>query len=332
MVMRRLWSTGCGPLAGVVFMAALFIPGLLAAQSVHVSARVDSNSILIGDWLALHIEVAHPANATVVFPLLPDSLEGFEVVRRDPPVQKTTDQGILESSTFILTAFDSGMHVVPPLTVRYRTAGDTTQHAMDTPPIPVVVHGIRVDTTQEIRDVKPPLSVPLTLADILPYLIGTAVVAGLVWLYFYARARRKTGEPLIPEAPPRPANETALEALRALESERLWQRGKVKEYHSLLTDIIRFYIEKRFGVNAPEMTSGEVLDSDTVKTLPNDDREPLKEILTRADLVKFAKFQPRPEDHERSIRFAVSFVESTWNRAVQQDVSETPEEVNLPSV
>lgn len=327
--MGRLRSASRRLLPRLAFLVAPLIPGLLLAQSVRVSARVDSNNILIGDWLPLHIEVEHPANTTITFPSLPDSLEGFEVIRREPPTKKSTDRGILESSTYILTAFDSGMHVVPPFTVRYRTEGDTTEHAMDTPPIPVVVHGIRVDTTQEIKDVKPPLSLPLTLADILPYLIGTVLIAALVWLYLYVRARRRKGEPLIPEPPPRPANEVALEALRSLESERMWQRGKVKEFYSRLADIIRVYIEKRFGVAALELTSDEILSSGAIKALPADDRELLKEILTRADLVKFAKFQPAPEDHERSIRLAVSFVESTWNRAAQAPRSDTPEEVNL---
>jgi hypothetical protein len=293
----------------LVFTAAFLFPDLLEAQSVHVSARVDSNAILIGDWLPLHIEVEHPAATTVIFPSLPDSLEGFEVVRRDPPTRQSTERGILETATFIMTAFDSGMHVVPPLTVRYTTEGDTAKHAIDTPPI----------------------SVPLTLADLLPYLIGAAVIGGLIWLYLYVRARRKRGEPLIPEAPPRPADEVALEALRALESERLWQRGKVKEYYSQLTDIIRLYIEKRFTVPALESTSDEVLGSGPIRTLPADDRESLRDILTRADLVKFAKFQPLPEDHEKSQRLAVSFVGSTWSRRAEPMPSAAREEVNLPA-
>jgi hypothetical protein len=315
----------------VYLTVLVLLHGSLAAQSVRVTARVDSNNILIGDWLPLHIEVEHPAGTTVVFPVLPDSLEGFEVVRRDAPTKKTSGEMVLESSTFILTAFDSGMHVVPPFTVRYSTAADTAKQAMETQPLPIVVHGVAVDTSKEIMDVKPPISLPLTFADILPYLIGAAVLGALVWLYFYVRARRKKGASLIPEAPPRPANELALEALRALESERMWQRGKVKEYHSQLADIIRLYIERRFAVDALESTSDEVLASDPIKALPAGHPDMLKEILTRADLVKFAKFQPAQEEHEKSLRLAISFVESTWSRATQPVGSETPEEATLPT-
>jgi hypothetical protein len=314
-------------LAAVALLAA---SALTFAQSVHVSARVDSNVILIGDWLPYHIEVEHPANSTVIFPSLPDSLNGFEVVRRDPPVKKSTGGSVLESATFVLTAFDSGMHLVPPLTVQYTNAGDTTKHAMDTPPIPVVVHGMAVDTSKEIRDVKPPLTIPITLADLLPYIIGAAVAGGLIWLFIYVRSKRKRGESLIPQAPPRPANEVALERLRSLQSEQLWQRGKIKEYHSGVTDILRLYIEGRFGFAALESTSEEILTSGPIKSLPEDEREALREILTRADLVKFAKFQPVNEEHERSLRLAVSFVESTWSRMAQPVRSGTMEEESLP--
>ncbi|TLY28907.1 MAG: hypothetical protein E6K56_09215 [Ignavibacteria bacterium] len=310
----------------------------LLAQSVHVTARTDSNNILIGDWLALHIEVEHPAGTTILFPQLPDSIEGFEIVRRVPASKKSTDLGVMESATFIVTAFDSGMHVIPPLPVEYTSAGDSTKHSMETLPIPVYVRGIVIDTTKEIKDVKPPLSLPLTLADFLPYLIGIAAAGGLVWLYIYVRGKRRKGESILPEAPERPADELALEALRALESERLWQRGKIKEYHSQLTDILRLYIERRLGVAALELTSDEILSAAPIRLL-NNTREALKEILTRADLVKFAKYQPLPEEHETSLRLATGFVESSRVRegapARAQEVppatQETPEEMKVPS-
>jgi hypothetical protein len=122
----------------------------------------------------------------------------------------------------------------------------------------------------------------------------------------------------------------ALERLRSLQSEQLWQRGKIKEYHSGVTDILRLYIEGRFGFAALESTSEEILTSGPIKSLPEDEREALREILTRADLVKFAKFQPVNEEHERSLRLAVSFVESTWSRMAQPVRSGTMEEESLP--
>ena len=305
-----------------LLVTVLFIRSLTLAQDVQVTARVDSNNILVGDWLGLEIEVQHPEDVTVTLPSIKDSLVGFEIVKQNPPSIKKADGRVLEVFTYTLTAFDSGTHIIPPLPFHYTTRSDTAKRFVETSPIPVFVHGIAIDTTQDIKDVKPPLSVSISFAEILPYLIGVIGAGVLIWLFMYIRKKRKRGEPLIREAPPRPAHEVALEALRALEDERLWQRGKVKEYYTQLTDIVRVYIERRYSVMALEMITDEILGSGEIKALPKDVQEKLKEILVRSDLVKFAKFQPFPEENERSLSLAVSFVESTWRQAAPEPVAQ----------
>ncbi|MBI4548872.1 MAG: hypothetical protein HY707_12890 [Ignavibacteriae bacterium] len=305
-----------------VFPAVLLIQSLGYAQDVRATARVDSNNILIGDWLNLQIEVQHPEDVTVNPPSVKDSLIGFDIVKHETPAVKKVGDRVFETFKYTLTAFDSGMYVIPPLPFQYTTQGDTTKGIVETSPIPVFVHGVAIDTTKDIKDIKPPLSLSISFAEVLPYLIFVVSVGALIWLLMYIRKKRKRGEPLIPEAPLRPAHELALEALRALEAERLWQRGKVKEYHTRLTDIVRMYIERRFTVTAMEMTTDEIADSVQIKALSNEVSEKLEEVLIRADLVKFAKFQPLPEENERSFTLAVSFVESTWKQATTERVSQ----------
>ncbi|MBI1807840.1 MAG: hypothetical protein HYR76_12400 [Ignavibacteria bacterium] len=310
-----------------VLICCVFLAFVASSQEVRVTAKVDSNHILIGDWIKLHVEVEHLSNATVTLPSLPDSIEGFEIIQREAPTVKKSDRLVVESATFTLTAFDSGMHVIPPISVKYTLTGDTTKHTVESSPIPIMVRGVAVDTTKEIKDVKPPLSVPISFAEVLPYLIGILAVAGLVWLYYYIRRKKAMGESLLPEEPPRPAHEIALDALRSLRAEQLWQRGKVKEYYSQLTDVIRLYIEGRFDAMAMEMTSDEILASSPVSMLSRDIIEKLREILIRADLVKFAKFQPLPEEHESSMTLAFGFVESTWQKTSDSTVLEPVSEV-----
>ncbi len=249
---------------------------------------------------------------------MPDTLEGFEIVKREQPIEKQTDRLAIESMIFIMTSFDSGMHIVPPIPVQYSRSNDTTKYFVQTSPILIMVGGIAVDTTKDIKDIKPPLSVPITLADILPYIISIVGIGGIIWLVRYIIRKRKRGEPLIPEEPPRPANEVALEALRALESEKLWQRGKVKDYHSQITDIIRIYIERKYNISAMESTSDEILQSFTDVVIEEEAKDYLREILYRADLVKFAKFLPSAEENERSITLAFKFVEMTWKEQEQK--------------
>lgn len=307
----------------------VFLPSSLLAQDVTLTARVDSNNIRIGDWLTLHLEIQHSANALLRSPALTDSLHGLEVLRVDSLPKKISGENILESANFTLTAFDSGTFVVPPIAVIYTVAGDTTLHRAESAPIPVFVHGIDVDTSKEIKDIKPPISLSLSFAEIFPYLLAVVGAGVAGWLIYYIMKKRKRGESIIPEPPPRPAHEIALESLRSLEAEKLWQRGKAKEYHSHLTDIVRLYIERRFNVAAMEMITDEIMISSAIQHLDKPMSQSLKEILTLADLVKFAKLQPLAEENERSLLQSRSFVESTSGMNAEALNKPMPEEVKV---
>src|SRR5690606_8174161 len=100
----------------------------------------------------------------------------------------------------------------------------------------------------------------------------------------------KLPETIKPTAPPRPPHELALEQLALLSAQKLWQNGKTKAYYSELTNILREYIEARFGVTAMEQTTEEIIMA--MKRLPDFDTEKInaiRRVLFLADLVKFAK-------------------------------------------
>ena len=307
-------------LAGTGFVQA-------SAQEVHATARVDSNNIMIGDWLKVHLEVEHPANIPVKWPSISDSMQGIEVLQRDSVISKPSGSNVVESLNLTITGFDSGAYVIPPLSFEYSTPGDTVKKSAETSPIPVFIHTLAVDTTKDIKDIKPPLSLSIALAEILPYAIGTIIIALIFAACYYIIKRRSRGEPIIPEAPKRPAHEVALDALRSLESEHVWQRGLVKQYYSQLTDILRTYIEGRYGVMAMEMTTDEIMESHQVKGLTREVKDPLNELLVRADFVKFAKFQPTPQENEKGIAMAQMFVEQTWRQSEPAGAEPQPVEM-----
>jgi len=284
-----------------------------SSQVIRAEARVDSSHYLIGDWINLTVEVEHTGNVTLVWPQLTDSLKSLEVIRQSEPTVVQTGMRIFERKQWTLASYDSGLFIIPALSIPYTQTNDTTKRFVHTSPLFISVRSVPIDTTQDIKDIKPPLSVPLSLAEILPYLLALVGIGAIAWLAYVYLKKRKRGESILPPPPPRPAHEVALEALRILEAERLWQRGKVKEYHSRLTDILRTYIERRHGIMAMEMTTDETLKALTA-ALPQDGTpvlSTLEEILLRADLVKFARFQPLPEENERSMALARSFIEST---------------------
>jgi hypothetical protein len=102
--------------------------------------------------------------------------------------------------------------------------------------------------------------------------------------------------------------------LEKLRAKKLWQTGKIKDYHTELTDILRKYFEDRFHIMAMESTTAEILEDLEAKTLiAKENREVLSRILLMADLVKFAKYLPLPEEHDHSMEYAVDFINKTYS-------------------
>lgn len=301
----------------VVFLLAVGGAGMVRAQEVTATASVDTNAIKVGGQVNLRLELHHPANVNVEWPALTDSLQGIEIVQLGKPGRKVSTGDVVDTASLVITAFDSGTVAVPPLPFSYTTPGDTVRKTVFTQSISIFVQGVAVDTSQEIKEIKGPRSVPITWADVWPWLLGVIVVAGLGWLVMYILRKRRKGESIIPEAPRRPAHEIALDALRSLESEKMWQRGLVKEYHSKLTDILRMYIEQRYSVMALEMTTEEIMEGLKNAPISSDVRGQLKDILVRADFAKFAKFQPDPKENELSLTQGTAFVQATWRMPIQ---------------
>jgi hypothetical protein len=184
---------------------------------------------------------------------------------------------------------------------------------------------MRVDTAKALRDIKAPLKAPVTFAEILPYIgIGLLIVLIILAGIYYLRMRKQNKPVVRVKRPPEPAHRIALRELDQLKDEKLWQKNQVKEYYTRLTNIVRKYIEKRFGITALEQTSGEILDSFKKSgSIDNDLYGILEELLQLADLVKFAKSLPMPDENERNLNNAYTFVLRTKPRT--DSTEENPE-------
>jgi hypothetical protein len=138
------------------------------------------------------------------------------------------------------------------------------------------------------------------------------VVLVILAIYFFL-IKKKKKEPVIKMRlkPTIPADEAALEALETLRLKKLWQSGRVKEYYSEMTDIVREYIELRFSIRALEMTTDEISSSIRQVAVNGQAREKLVSTLTLADLVKFAKEQPMPMENDLCLNQCIDFVRET---------------------
>ena len=133
----------------------------------------------------------------------------------------------------------------------------------------------------------------------------------LWWLYNKYIKKEELEEVVEEEIIIRPAHELAEEKLDELKSLQLWQQGKIKEYQSSLTFIIREYLENRYEVKALESTTQEILKSLAKAGFDKTLNADLSEILTMADLVKFAKARPGESIHESFMHKAYDLIEQT---------------------
>ena len=167
---------------------------------------------------------------------------------------------------------------------------------------------VAVDTTKGFKGIKGIVYVKSNWRDYIWYIAGgAALVLLIIGLIIYFIKKKKQPKP-IPEGPKETLQQTTLRLLVALESKQLWQKKQVKEYYVELTDIVRDYIEKRFNTQAMELTTDELLDKVQLHKELMQYHSILSDILHTADLAKFAKAQPLPEEHVDTMDKAKNFV------------------------
>lgn len=299
----------------------------LILLSIVVSASIDSTMLMIGDQTAMHLQVTHEANEPVQLPVFGETLQdGIEIVDRSAIDTTTLPDGRIQlSQELMLTSFKDSLFAVQPIAV---TSGEDT---FWTEPMALnVIQPFEVDSSLAITDIKDIEKAPIWWWGIIRWILLVVLSCGLIWLAFrlwnkYDKFHKKEEEPIDPELL-RPADEVALEKLDEIKAQKIWKDGKIKEYQTELTDVVREYIGRRFGVQSTEKTSDETLRA--MKPLIEKDLfERLKGMLQLADLVKFAKWHTTPDENESALTTAYDFVNETrvTDESDQSDESEGKE-------
>lgn len=170
------------------------------------------------------------------------------------------------------------------------------------------MYGAAAAEGTDIRDIKGPLSIqgPAYLY-ILIALLAAIIITVLVVLFL--KKRKKPEETVIP---PVPAHETAYRAFDELMKKDCLKKGRVREYYFELSDIVRHYLENRFSLRAPEMTTEEFLSTLRDSDILNPGQKGLmREFLSHCDMVKFAKYLPDQKEAESSYESARKIVDET---------------------
>ena len=215
--------------------------------------------------------------------------------------------------SIVLAPFEEGLYHLPPIPV-LRGTDTLLFEGLD-----MEVKTMPVDTaTFQIHDIKGQMRYPLTFREVLPWIGGLLLLSALVFLAvrLVQRRRRETGA----GKPKDPAYIVALRELDKWRGDKFWAPDKQKAYYSGITDALKNYIEDRFGVDAPEMTTAELFDAlGQVEDLPAELREELREVFECADFVKFAKHTASQEENARALPTAVRFVTSTYQTVLEEE-------------
>lgn len=302
--------------------------GVSNAGNTIISAKMDSTLLLMGKKTSIHVEIVQDKGIKGYFVNeSADTLNKYVEISARLKAD-TVDIGNNREQInrdIIIQSFDSGMYVIPAF--EYVVGKDTFLSKELT----LKVLPVKVDSLSTIHDFKAVAEPPFFFTDYLPeflvdywWLILIILLLSAFGIYAYFKWFKKGKVPFMgkPEIVIPPFDE-AIMKLTQLKSEKLWEAGQDKEYYTRLTDILRNYIDRRFGINAMEMTSSQIIDvlRRNEETMPVNDQ--LNKILEMADFVKFAKMRPLPEDNEVSYQRAVNFVNETKPVEIVANEAET---------
>lgn len=300
----------------ILFIAACLSWTAVRADAPRVEARFDRDSIMIGDRVTLTVEVDKDVMQVVGFPGFDDNMIGGVLeVLEDCPADTLRTEGRAEriSKRYVLTSFEEGDYRLGGFPVLYLDKNLTdTLYSPDS--LGLFVGTYPIDTaSRTVYDIKPTAPAPLLVGEVRGYILwglaALCVLAAVAWLI--VSAVRRPGRPTVSHIAREPANVAAIRELEALQNQKLWQSGRHKQYYTRLTDIIRKYISGRWDVAAMEMTSDEIIASAAGFGLAEKASSNLERLLRTADLVKFAKYVPKPQENDSLWYDSYYFVEET---------------------
>lgn len=297
-------------------------------QPVEAQASVDRAVATTGDLITYRITVDADAGYEIEIPEAGAEIAGFRIVNVGREEPQTRNGRTVSESWYELRADLVGSYVLPPVEVGYRQLlGEGEQSAawetLVTSEIFVEVESVLPTEggAEDIRGLKPLREVqpPIPWLQIVLGLIGAALAGAALWWYLRQRAKRKDDIPLIPP------HEVAFEALSRLRSTDFDDPVSVRLFYFQISEVVRTYVEGRFGMNATDLTTEEILANlESLDQLAPDQSEVLRAFLMDTDQVKFAHREPGGGDIENVYEQALSFVEST--RPVVEEETETEPE------
>jgi hypothetical protein len=278
---------------------------------VTVDAKIDSLELLIGEQAKVTLEVSLDANRRLQMPLLKDTLvTGVEIVDVAKPDTQMLNAGkrMLVKQEYTVTSFDSALYYLPPFQVK------VDDKVFLSKSLALKVYSVPVDTLhpEQFFGPKEIHAVPLTWDDV-KALVGLIVLLlAMGALATFLTVRYRNNKPIIRRVKVEPKllpHQQALKEIEEIKANRTLQANDPKAYYTALTEALRRYMVERFGFDAMEMTSTEIIEH--LQHTDSQSISELKELFTTADLVKFAKHAPMMNENDMNLMNAMDFINRT---------------------
>lgn len=314
-------------------IALLFLCSILPlsgwGQNVTVDVKIDSLQRLVGEQAKITLEVSCGAKQKVLLPNFADTLvagvEILDVTNVDTQYLNNKER-MLITQKYTITSFDSASYYIPPFEV---LVDSVPYHSKS---LVLMVYPMDVDESNPDVFFGPQdiMQIPFSWEDWKPIIWKVLLLVCLIGVFIYLIARYSNDTPIIyikKTTPKILPHEIAMNKIARIKEEKNWQKGKLKEYYTELTDVIRDYIYNRYGFNAMEKTSAEIIEY-LQQDGNNVSIEELKQLFITADLVKFAKFAPLLNENDMNLVTAIDFVNQT---KTEEDLTEKQpqEEVSI---
>ncbi|MGN0068800.1 MAG: BatD family protein [Prevotella sp.] len=290
----------------------LLVAALPICGQVYVEAKIDSIAIFIGEQANIELSVTAQPGSKIQMPTYKPYeylAPGVEIVNSSDADTASVDGKLKVSRTFTITSFDENLYAIPGLKVKV----NGKDYVSNTLALKVIT--MDVDTLHP-NQFFPPKDVqdnPFMWSEWgMMFWLGLTVVL-LAAAAFYLIVRLRQNKPIVTRiriVKKVLPHQKAMNAIDEIRNEKMAASEDQKLYYTRLTDTLRQYIEERFGFNAMEMTSSEILYN--LKVAGDQAMiDELKELFYTADLVKFAKHSALINENDLNLINAINFIDQT---------------------
>ena len=281
---------------------------------VEATASVDKAVATTGDVLNFRISVDHDPAYVVRIPEVGARIQGFRIIDTETDERTEADGRRVREQVYRLRADLVGSYILPSVVVGFvsaETPEAEPEGVVETSEIFVEVDSVLPEdgSAEDILGLKPLRAVESdrSWAWIVTGVAGALAAALLFWLW-----RRRSAERPRPIVPPHVEAFRALDALRATDFE---DDAALRRYYFTISEVVRTYVEGRFGLNATDLTTEEILPRlPELGELEAATGERLSRFLRHTDQVKFAEYRPLEAEIGETYEDALSFVEETQPR------------------